>query len=247
MSEITKILTQFGLTSNQIKVYLALLELGEGKVGDIAKKAHILRPTTYEVLGQLEEVGVVNQHNRHNVRLHMAEPPIKLEKILESRKKAIHSVLPELESMYNTGGFKPKIRYYEGVEGYKTVYEDTLTVSGKRLFGILSMQDLFDTVGEKYMNDYTKCRIEKGIHLQVIRSEAKESKPIWKNSEKEFRSLRFAPEDFVFPLTMYIYDNKVSLMSSRRENFGLIIESKEFMQTQKALFDVLWRVCSRGE
>ncbi len=245
MPKITKTLIQFGFTQNQTKIYLAVLELGEGKAQDIAKKAHVLRPTAYEVLEQLKEIGAVGQYSRHGVRFYMAEPPVKLEKILESKKKSIRDILPELESMYNISGFKPKIHYYEGLEGYKTVYEDTLTASGGRLYGILSMKDLFDTVGEEYMNDYIARRIKAGIHLQVIRSEAKDKKPIWKESAKELRTLRLAPEDFTFPLTMYIYDNKVSLMSSKRENFGLIIESKEFMQTQKALFDILWQASSR--
>jgi hypothetical protein len=157
----------------------------------------------------------------------------------------VREALPELESLYNISEFKPKIRYYEGLEGYKTVYEDTLTVSNKPLYGILSMRDLLDTLGEEFMDNYIKKRVTAGIRLQVIRSEPKEVKPIWKESVEELRTLRFAPDGFIFPLTMYIYDNKVSLMSSRRENFGLIIESREFMQTQKAMFEVLWQASTK--
>src|SRR3989338_2635126 len=244
MSTISQTLAQFGFTHNQTKVYLALLELGEAKVQEIAKKARILRTTTYEVLEQLKQIGLISMYHRGNVRLYMAEPPRKLTHILESKQQAVQAALPELESLYNVGDFKPKIRYYEGLEGYKTVYEDTLTVSSKQLCGILSMQDLIDTLGETYMDNHIKQRVTARINLKVIRSESKEAKPIWQNSKEELRTLRYAPDGFVFPLTMYIYDNKVSLMSSRRENFGLIIESREFMQTQKALFEILWKASS---
>jgi len=237
-----KALKTFGLTPNQIDIYLATLELGEAKAQDIAKKAKILRTTTYEVLEQLKEMGLISQSNRKGVRFYMAEPPKKLDQLLDSKKRSIRDILPELESIYNIGEFKPKIRYYEGLEGLKSVYEDTLSVSNKRLYGILSMEDLFETVGEAYMNDYVERRIKTGVHLQVIRSKSKEVRPIWHGVPQEFRSLRYAPEGSIFPLTMYIYDNKVTLLSSKRENFGLIIESKEYMQTQKALFDVLWSV-----
>lgn len=238
-------LSQFGLTHNQTRIYRALLELGEAKVQEIAKKARILRTTTYEVLEQLKNLGIVGMYNRHGVRLYMAEPPRALERILDEKKKSIHEILPELESLYNISEFKPKIKYYEGLEGYKTVYEDTLSVSNKQMYGILSMQDLLDTLGEEFMEQYIQKRVTAGIHLRVIRSEPKEVKPIWKESAQELRTLRYAPEGFVFPLTMYIYNNKVSLMSSRRENFGLIIESQEFMQTQKALFEVLWHASTK--
>lgn len=245
MSTVTQPLAQFGLTPNQTKVYLALLELGEAKVQDIAHKARILRTTAYEVLEQLKQMGLIGMYNKFGVRLYMAEPPRKLEALLQEKQKAIREILPELESRYNIGDFKPKIRYYEGLEGYKTVYEDTLTVSNKELCGILSMQDVIDTLGEAYMDEYIQKRVSARIHLKVIRSEPKEVKPIWQDSKEELRTLRYAPEGFVFPLTMYVYDNKVSFMSSKRENFSLIIESQEFMQTQKALFDVLWQASSR--
>ncbi len=240
MSNITQTLTQFGLTPNQTKVYLALLELGEARVQDTAQRAKILRTTAYEVLEQLKSIGVVSMFHRKRVRMYMAEPPKKLSHLLDAKQKTIQEILPELESLYNTSGTKPKIRYYEGLEGYKTVYEDTLTAENKKLYGILSMKDIFDTLGEAYIDECIKRRVSAGIHLFVIRSESKEVKPTWKNTPQELRTLRYAPQNFIFPLTMFIYNNKVSLLSSKRENFGLIIGSKEFMETQKALFDVLW-------
>lgn len=240
MSTIPQTLAQFGLTPNQTKVYLALLELGEAKVQEIAKKARILRTTAYEVLEQLSEIGLISLYMRHNARMYMAEPPRKLAQILESKQKIMEEALPELESLYNIGDFKPKIRYYEGLEGYKTVYEDTLTAKTKRLYAILSMQDMLEKLGEKYMNDYIARRISLGIRLSVIRIGPHEIKPIWPSVKEDFRTVRLAPSNFAFPLTMLIYDNKVTVMSTKRENFGLIIESHEFMQTQKALFDVLW-------
>jgi len=247
MSNIPKTLSQFGLTPNQIKVYLALLELGEAKVQDISKKAHILRTTCYEVLDQLKNLALVSQYIKKNVRIYMAEPPQSLKRSLEHKQKSIAEILPELESIYNIGGFKPKIRYYEGLESYKTVYEDTLTVKEKKLRGILSMKDMLDKLGNEYMNNYISKRAQANIKLYVVRIGPHEIRPIWKESKKELRTVRFAPENFVFPLTMYVYDNKVSLMSTKRENFCVIIESREFMQTQKAMFNILWQVSSRSK
>jgi hypothetical protein len=41
-------------------------------------------------------------------------------------------------------------------------------------------------------------------------------------------------------MTSYIYDNKVSIISSRRENFAMTIESEEFALMQRNLFEVFW-------
>ncbi len=240
MPAISQTLSQFGLTPNQSKVYMALLELGEAKVQDIGKKARILRTTTYEVLEQLKNIGIIAMYNRSNARIYMAEPPIKLQQILESKSQAVAEILPELQAIYNISGFNPKLRYYEGLEGFKTVYEDSLTAHSKQISALLSMQDMLDKLGGEYMDAYISKRIAAGIALRVIRIEPHEIKPIWPGVKEELRQVRFAPKNFIFPLTMLIYDNKVTVMSSRRENFGLIIESHEFMQTQRALFEVLW-------
>lgn len=39
---------------------------------------------------------------------------------------------------------------------------------------------------------------------------------------------------------MAIYDNKVVVISTKEEKLGFIIESQEFAQAQKVIFDMLW-------
>lgn len=41
-------------------------------------------------------------------------------------------------------------------------------------------------------------------------------------------------------MTIWTYDDKVSLISSRRENFGIIIQSEELSDLMNTLFAVLW-------
>lgn len=48
-------------------------------------------------------------------------------------------------------------------------------------------------------------------------------------------------------MTVYLYDNKVGIIGTEKENFGMIIESLDFYQTQKNLFDVLWQVTRVGK
>ncbi len=41
-------------------------------------------------------------------------------------------------------------------------------------------------------------------------------------------------------MTTYIYDETVTIISSRRENFAMTIESAEFAALQRQLFEALW-------
>jgi HTH-type transcriptional regulator, sugar sensing transcriptional regulator len=54
--------------------------------------------------------------------------------------------------------------------------------------------------------------------------------------------LRWAPAGAVFTMTTWTYDDKVAFISSRRENFGVIIQSEEFSDLMNTLFAILWQV-----
>jgi hypothetical protein len=70
----------------------------------------------------------------------------------------------------------------------------------------------------------------------------KDVHPFWSNSQADLRILRYAPENFRFSMTTYVYDDKVALISSRKENFAMTIESAEFAAMQTGLFETLWAV-----
>ncbi|OZB03942.1 MAG: transcriptional regulator TrmB, partial [Rhizobiales bacterium 39-66-18] len=48
-------------------------------------------------------------------------------------------------------------------------------------------------------------------------------------------------------VTQYVYDDKVAIISSKRENYGLVIESEDFARLQTALFETLWSLSAPAE
>jgi HTH-type transcriptional regulator, sugar sensing transcriptional regulator len=236
------LLKEFGFKEKEAAVYLGLLELGEAKAHEVARKAKISRPTTYEILEKLKEDGFVAEIEKNKIKHFIANDPEVFKRDLEAKQHAFDLILPELKSVYNRLKSKPKITFHDGEEGIKAVFEDTLNARNKNLRGILSMEDLYRVPGKKYMDDYVKRRVEKGYELKVIRSKPKEVALDWPAGEAEKRDLRYPPENMIFDMTTYIYDNKVGLISTERESFGLIIESEEYSKTMRHLFDALWQV-----
>jgi sugar-specific transcriptional regulator TrmB len=238
-------LQQVGINGSRAKFYLAALELGEAPVHAIARKAGLRRTTAYEVLPRLTEDKLVSTVQKHGKVYVAAEDPRRLLRLFEKRQRALTAILPELHSLYNRSEIKPKIRYYEGRDGLATVLADTLECRSRELCGILSMADLRDAPG--HQEEYIAERVRRGIRLRVIRSLAKEvGDGQWPTRAADLRELRYAPPGIVFSMTTWIYDDKVSLISSRRENFGMIIESAEFSETMMNLFTVLWTAGTPG-
>jgi hypothetical protein len=153
----------------------------------------------------------------------------------------VETVLPELRSIYARSTVKPRLRFFEGREGINAVLYDTLSCRSRQLCGILSMADLLEVPGRDEMEKYVALRIATGVQLRVVRSREKEAGPdIWPTSAAELRELRWAPDGIVFAMTAWVYDEKVSIISTRREHFGMIIESPEFSALMHNLFTVLW-------
>ncbi len=239
-------LKEFGLDDKKAKVYLALLELGQAKVHEIAHKAGVARPSAYDLLEKLTKDGLAGSYEKHKIRYYIASDPGKMKRTLAEKQQALDHLLPELKSVYNSLKAKPKISFYEGVEGIKTVFEDTLTAKDKNLRGILSMEDLFKIPGERYMDDYVDRRIKLGYQLRVIRSKPKEIAEVWLPGQTEKRNVRYPPTNMLFDMTTYIYDSKVGLIASQKENFGMIIESEGHANNMGLLFESLWQISSKA-
>ena len=134
------------------------------------------------------------------------------------------------------------MRYYQGLEGIKAVLDETLACRSKTLLGILSMSDLYEVPGPRL--DGRQCAPPDRGRREPARGAlaTKDVHPFWADDPADLRVLRYAPDDFSFSMTTYIYDDTVALISSRKENFAMTIESEEFAAMQTGLFETLWAV-----
>lgn len=237
-----QILEEIGLKDKKARVYLACLELGSARASDIALLAGVERTTVYEILEYLIKEGLVSSTPKGHGSLFLAEPPERLHIALQDRQKKLEKVLPELESIFNVGKPRPRVRFYEGLEGVRTVFLDTLTTHEGRLRAILSIADLQEFIGKDWFNDYTNQRIASGNKLFVIRSESREVGGIYPSSTKDNREVRLTPRGMEFGLSQYLYDTKVAIISTKKEGYGIIVESADYYLTQSNLFEVLWDV-----
>lgn len=238
-------LTTLGFSSKEASVYLALLELGPSTTTEISRRAGINRTTGYDILESLSSDGLVNPIGETKIQKFVAENPDKVIVFLENkikqgeeRLKQAYNLLPELFSLYNTEE-KPKIKYYEGVEKIKEVFEDTLTAKVE-IVGYAVGTDAFQAVGEEYLRDYFKRRVEKNIKVRVIAPDDPDTLKVTAHDKEELRESFVVPRDkFYFTTETNIYNNKVLIMSWK-EKFAVLIESKEIADAQKKVFELAW-------
>ncbi len=238
-------LEKFGLSTKEAKVYLSLLELGTSVVSDVSKKAQTNRSTAYVLLESLAKHGLVSISERRNVRLYTPAPP---ERILQLAEEAVrkytelvgvgYSLLPELKSIYVGSGPKPKVQFFEGAEGIKTAYEDTLT-SKETIRAYASIENMHLALPD-YFPEYYKRRSSKKIHIRAIFPDTSEARERIKYNKDEDRTALLVPKDlYAFSPEINIYDNKIVFMSLV-EKFALVIESSELADALKKSFELSW-------
>lgn len=241
---ITSILQSIGLSQEETKVYLAGLELGETSVQAIAKKAGTKRPTTYKILGSLIEKGIFYQGLKGKKRHFVAEDPEKLFAAIRQKESQLKQILPELKSLYNLDKAKPKIRFYEGVNGAIAVYEDILATvpNNSEILSYTGIAGLFKDFPKDYAKEFFSRRVKRNISTRIIALESEESREWQKKGPYELRQIVLIPEEnFNFFGDTEIYANKVALISYRENFMATVIESKEIANMQRFIFELAWK------
>jgi sugar-specific transcriptional regulator TrmB len=242
-NEIEKLLELSGFSEKETAIYLALLELGKGTVSEVARKSGVGRTHCYLILGSLVSIELISVSGKEPKQEYIAESPLKLKEYLTekfSKQKEIfekmNQEIPTLVSMHNKGD-RPKVRFYEGVAGLKTVYEDTLTSKENVIRGFLSYDELHKTL-PNYFPDYFERRAKHGLFGKAIVTSTEKGEERSILNKKELRETVFVPKDkYYFIPEIDIYDNKV-MIASWREKLGVIIESEEISDAMKKIFEL---------
>lgn len=172
MSEVTLIhvLQHHGFSEKEARVYLAALQIERGSASTIARKAGEKRLTTYNTLKSLIQKGVATEYLHNGVaRYTVISPELLLQKEeveLHKRISELGGILPQLLAITNTLPNKPKVYFYDGLNGLKTMYEDSL--SSAYMCAILSRENMDPAFAEYLYDDYVPRRIEKKIQTRLI-------------------------------------------------------------------------------
>lgn len=241
-----KELEKLNLTDREADVYLALLELGETSIERISKKSKIKRTTVYDVIEALKEKGLIGSVKHKKRALYYAEDPRILRNQLEEKKTVLNNILPQLLSMSALIDKKPDIKYFEGIEGIKNVYRDTLEYPDQEIL-MWGSTDVFKYFDEDFMwKYYLPKRLEKKIWMRAIGQDLEVVRKIKSEDSKALRETRFHNfKDFPFDVEINLYGKRKIGIMSFKEQIGLIIESEKIYNTLKSIFELNWKMLEK--
>ena len=235
----TDVLKQLGLTNTEVKIYLALFELGPSLASGIADKTKVNRAVTYHVLENLIKKGIVGYVIKENRKYFSAAAPKKLLDLLKVKEEAVKEIIPELDKLRRPLTEKPVVEVYQGVEGLKTV-----------------LNDILDEGTDYFVIGYTGAatRLAKFwfSHWQTRRAKMKIKRfVLFPNKMKDHEATkypltaaRFLPPHYETPTSTFIYGNdKVLIFLPVEDDFtGISIQSKGVWKSFKNTFEFLWKI-----
>jgi len=241
MSNLILTLKNFGLSEKEARIYLALLELGTTTIQPVAKKSGVKRTTIYTVLENLKKIGLISEFHKGAKTFITAEDPNYIYKIINEKRGKIQLALPELRLLYNTLSTKPKVRFYEGKNGIKQVYQDTLD-EGKEILCFVNWYSMVKSMPD-FWESYINERVKRNINVRALAEKSKQSEYYKKREKEELRQLRFLPQTALsFNTEINIYGNKVAMLTFVKEFIGIIIESEQITNTWRMVFEIIWNV-----
>jgi len=234
----TYVLEKIGLNKNEARIYISLLEHGQSRVSTISRNTKIHRPIIYKELPSLAEKGLVTEVLKGKQTFYSAESPDKLKSLVDTVLYQTEVLIPTLKDIV-VDDKKPKVKFLEGKNAVKYVYNDileTLPVGGV-FYRYSSTKD--SRKGRSFLpRDYEKIRDKHKIERFVITSEAglKRKKP------KMERAIKAIPRRFGlfdYDITQIIYENKIAVLDDNTET-AIIIENPIIAEFQRKLFMILF-------
>ena len=248
--EIKSALSDYGLDDAEISVYVAGLQLGPRPASIIAKRTGLKRGKTYNVLSSLVNKGIMDEVTRNNVRHYSSCSPESLIYNLELRaqeinykRQKIKSVIPKLKTIRSPLFRLPRVHFIRGIEGVKEIYEDILRSKSAEVFGIADLKHSWENVDEAsrtWMRDWVRRRSEQDVFYHAILVKSEVSDELLRNTQNEKRSIKRL-DNAKLPASVYVYDEKVVLVTTREEPIGVVIENASIAKTIVAIHNALWQ------
>ncbi|MBI5221565.1 MAG: MarR family transcriptional regulator, partial [Candidatus Magasanikbacteria bacterium] len=213
LQDIKKILLAIKLSPKEVDVLYLLLQYSPMKVADLAQKTRLNRTTIYGILKKLSTRGLVSSRERFGITEFISIDPVLLPSFLEQQREVLRTLQDEIkpllselsEARDNIRGL-PKFQIFEGWDGLKQAYEDTLENNiGGVIWDFTSPGIIYENLDNVFMEYYMSKRAKLGIKCIQVASSDSWSKKTVDEDKKFLRHTMLIPPQFQFYTEFIIY------------------------------------------
>jgi sugar-specific transcriptional regulator TrmB len=232
------ILEDLGLTQAEIKVYVALLELGSSSAGPIVEKSTLQNSVVHRALHTLIDKGLISYVLEGRRKLYQATDPEYFYSFIESKKQNFSNILPELKAKQSLAQTEESATVYKGVRGIHEVYSKMISLKGEyNTFG--GGMACADRMSLAWWNNVHTRRIANKLPSRQVFDESVRSKDahIAKLSKIKYLDKEFAQ----FQETVIVGDY-VAIAVFSEKPYAFLMHDVEVAKGYRKYFELLWKV-----
>jgi len=225
-------LEKIGLSPNESKVYLYLVENGQEKAGKIAKGTYIQRSSAYAAINSLVTKGLIGYKLVGETKIFQPTSPTRLEEYVKEKQDLVQEILPELKAKHKESKEEGQVRMFKGNKGVQAVFKDIIRSKannevwgddgnlGKRM-PIFCSQFIRDqnanNIKTKLITRKKDVSYSKGTTYHIIQDDVKSN------------------------VAVNIYGDKIAIIIWTEDPEAIIIENKTAAESFKSYFDFMWK------
>jgi|GEM_PF-3959071 len=237
-------LQSMGLTRNEAKIYVAILNKGSVKVSAILKDADIATGKVYDVLEGMRRKGLISIVIRNNVKMITACPPSRILDLLDRRGSELEdartrakSLMPSLTMMYSSQAQDYEFEVFTGNDGLR-VATRKLLAELKADERILCLAVAGRSVSvEGVWREFARVALKKRCAFRFITPRSKATaKNLWLFHELHAQ-YRIADLPTISPITI---TKRYVLINDYPSASHILIKSPTVVKIFSAMFDSMW-------
>jgi HTH-type transcriptional regulator, sugar sensing transcriptional regulator len=238
-------LVGLGLTEAEASIYIAVLGAGPSSILDISRNAHLNRSTIYYAIQALKEKHLIGETVRGKKKLLFAEDLVGLKRSLEQKVLRIDDLAAEAKAMAKGAGGKPVLRFSQGLDGIKAVFESAAHAKEKAMYGIVGLDKLNESskaLLEYWGGPYTKLRKKYGTIAKLVMPDTPQSVEYKKLDAERLRETKLVPvSSYNFESEFLVHDDVTDLfVFTKQEQFAISIQSGAIANTMKMIWRIVW-------
>lgn len=243
---------KLGLTKGEIKIYFALLELGECTRTQLARKSGVSPSKIYDVSNRLIGKGIISSVRKNGVAHFSPANPESLrdfieakEKELSKEKQVVEHLMPLLMQKYRNKEEKIDIEVFYGWKGMKTVYDDIIKSLSKNdinfVFGASRGEDK-KQADIFFMQHFRKID-RKGFRIKIIFNEDLRNDKERVGYYHKPHEIRYLHNDTFTEINMY--NNNVLFVMLLKRPIIIRVKNKEAADSFRKFFETMWKQAKR--
>lgn len=243
-----KALLNFGLSEDESKVYLFLLENGRSSALFLSKSLKIARTKIYRLLDKLAGKGLVIEEVKGYGTKFIAESYEKLNEVIWQKESELTHLKHEAPNLFNqlakltyVDPKEYKILHYRGVEGLKQVTWNSIKTEGIfRIYEINNMHAFLDfDFSEKVRKKFLENKIM--THQLTNRKELDDYTEIPEVVDyMDYRYIDADDLEIIFEIAVY-NDTLVMYSYENDDIFCVELINPKLAKMQKQIFDLIWK------